>query len=317
MNPHVLRPTLTLGALALAGLTALAGPLRRADVAADPTWALHLDVDALRPTAIGQSIQAEMNKPEAQEKLAAFQAIVSFDLRTQLHGLTLYGTTASPEDGVLVVYADIDPERLVTLAKAAHDSQNSAYKSHVIYNWIDDNKKAHHTKNARVYAAIAGSRIVFGQKEKAVAQALDVIDGAASSLAAGHSMPQLGAVGDTSIIQAAARKMDLPDTDPHAALLRLSKMVRLQVGEAQSQLNATLTLEANDEEVAGHMSSIAQGLIALGKLQNGKPEAIKLANAMALKQDGSRLVVNLNLPANEVIEMMKADAARKAAKHGQ
>jgi hypothetical protein len=45
-----------------------------------------------------------------------------------------------------------------------------------------------------------------------------------------------------------------------------------------------------------------------------KPEAVKLANALALKQDGPRLVVSASLPASEVVEMMKADAARKAAK---
>ena len=101
-------------------------------------WVLHVDCDGMRPTAIGQFLLAEMDKPEAQAKFAAFQTIFNFDPRKQLHGLTLYSTGKAPEDGVLLVYADFDPERLVTMAKAAKDYQSTTYKQHVIHNWIDD-----------------------------------------------------------------------------------------------------------------------------------------------------------------------------------
>jgi len=91
-----------------AGWVASAAPLQQTDVAASPAWLLHLDADALRPTAVGQYILDEMDKPAARARLAIFQLIFSFDLRTQLHGLTLYGSSPAPEDGVLIVYADFD-----------------------------------------------------------------------------------------------------------------------------------------------------------------------------------------------------------------
>jgi hypothetical protein len=317
MKTMLSKVTLALACLATAGLTASGAPLKRADVAADPAWVAHLDCDGLRPTAIGLYIQSEMNKPDAQEKLAGFQSMVGFDLRTQLHGLTLYGTGSNPHDGVLLVYADFDPDRLVTLANAAKDSQNSNYKKHVIYNWVDEKRKAKEGVQPRVYAAIAGKRVVFGQREDRVTRALDVLDGTAANLAAGTAFPQLGAPGGTSFIEAAARKIDVSDEAPHAAILRLSKQVRLQLGEAQGRVAATLTLEANDSEVASGIASVAQGLVSLIKLQKEKPESIKLAEALTLKQDGSSVVVSLALPAQDVVEIMKADAARKAAKKAQ
>ncbi len=176
--------------LAAAGLNADGSPLKRADVAADPAWVLHLDCDALRPTTVGQYIQSEMNKPEAQAKLAVFQSLVSFDLRTQLHGLTLYGASDSPKDGVLLIYADFDAERLVNLAKATNDSQSAAYKQHVVYNWLDDHRKAKDGVKPRVYAAIAGNRIVFGQRQEGVSRALDVLDGAVATLASPGAAPR-------------------------------------------------------------------------------------------------------------------------------
>jgi len=48
------------------------------------------------------------------------------------------------------------------------------------------------------------------------------------------------------------------------------------------------------------------------KLQN-KPETARLANAIVISQNGSTVVGSLVLPFGDVVEMLKADAARKAA----
>jgi hypothetical protein len=316
MKTNLMTIALCAGCVAAAALSTYAGPLRRADIGADALWVAHLDVDGMRPTAVGQFIQSEIDKPEAQAKLAAFQALFSFDLRTQLHAVSLYGTSKAPEDGLLIVYADFDAERLVTLARAAKDAQNNSHGQHTIYSWLDEKKHKHGTAQ-RVYAAIAGSRVIFGQRENRVAQALDVVDGASASLATSTAFAPLGSPGDASFLVAAARKLDLPGSDPHAAILKLSQSVRFQVAETQKQLAATLTLQANDEEVAGHINSIAQGLVALMKLQKDKPESVRFAEALSLKQDGSQVVASLVLPDNDAVAMMKADAVRKAQRKAE
>src|ERR1039458_7888595 len=142
MNANLLKTVLYVCAFATAGLPVWAGPLQRADVAGEPAWGVPLDCDSLRPTALGQYLLAEMEKPDAQAKFEAFQTIFNFDPRKQLHGLTLYSNGKSPEDGVLMVYADFDPNRLVTMAKAGKEYENTSYKQHVIHNWVDEKKKA-------------------------------------------------------------------------------------------------------------------------------------------------------------------------------
>ncbi len=293
---------------------ATGGPLRRADLPAEPAWLAHVDCDGLRATTVGQYIQDELAKPEAVAKLAAFQSLFNFDLRTQLHGLTLYGTGPAAEGGVLLVYATFDTDRLVTLAKGANDSQSTPYKHHVIYSWLDEKRKPRHGAKGRTYAAIQGDRVVFGQRQEAVEGALDVLDGAVASLGSSRAFPQVGTPGDTSCLEAAARKMEVPANEPRAALLRLAQSGRVQVGESQGQVVAKLTLQANDGEVAGTMTSIAQGLLALMKLQKEKPESARLADGISIKQEGSHLVVMLELPAAEVVDILKTDAARKAQK---
>jgi hypothetical protein len=50
------------------------------------------------------------------------------------------------------------------------------------------------------------------------------------------------------------------------------------------------------------MYSIAQGLVALGKLQKEKPASVKLAEALKLKQERPSLLASLTLPATDVID---------------
>lgn len=305
---------LVTGVLVVAfGYSLAASPIRRADVAADPAWVVHLDCDGMRPTALGRFVLAEMEKPEAQAKFAAFQSIFSFDPRTQLHGLTLYGSTSAPQDGVLLAYADFDPARLVTLVKAAKEYQGTTYKQHTIHSWIDEKKKARDGVKPRTYAAIHGGRVViFGQQEVRVAQALDVMDGAVGNLSTSTALPALGSTG-SGFVQAVGRKLQLPESDPNAAIFRMSKMLSLEVGEASQQLTAKLTMETNDEEVAGHVLSIAQGLLSLMKLQKEKPESVRFAEAVSVKQEGARVLADLALPVDEVIQFLKAKAARHAS----
>jgi hypothetical protein len=304
--------SLSAALLAAASWTAAAAPLQRSDLPAEPAWVLHLDFDGLRATTIGKHILSEMAKPEADARLAAFQSIFSIDLRTQLHGATLYNTGNAPENGVLLLYADFDSGRLVTLAKAARDYQAATHNQHVIHNWIDEKRPARNGVTPRTYAAIEGSRIILGQREAAVAAALDILDHASPSLAGSNSFPVLGAAGSSSYIQAAARKFDVPNSEPHAALFRLAQGVTFDLGEIQQQVTARLNLQANDEEVAKHMTAIGQGVVSLMKLQKEKPESVKMAEALSVKQDGAMVVGTLSLPANDVVELMKAHAARNA-----
>jgi len=300
------------GALYAGPCTVLAAPLHRADIAAEPTWVLHVDCDALRPTAVGQYLVSEMEKPGAQAGFAAFKTMFSFDPRKQLHGLTLYSTANGTDDGVLLVSADFEPERLVTLAKAAKEAQNTPYKKHVIYSWIDDRRKATNGVMPRIYAALQGSRlVVFAQREARVAQALDVLDQAAPNLSTSKAFPQLGARGNSAVIDAAARKLDLPDSAPNAALFRLAKQMRLQAGETNRQVTATLVLETNSEDLARQAATVVQGALMLAKLQKEKPEAGRIAEALSLKQDGPNLTAALTLPAADFINVLKADLEKK------
>jgi hypothetical protein len=313
---HPRLKTLTLLTLTCAlAVYATASPFQRNQVAADPVWVIHLDCDALRPTAIGQFVLGELNKPEADQKLSEFKSMFSFDPRTELHSVTLYSSSMAETDAVMLLRADFDADHLASVAKSAGDYQSSEHNGHIIHSFVDDKKHGPNGETQRNYAAIQGDHLVIlGKNKDKVAQALDVLDKKSPSLAAGTMVEPLGGPPSACFIQGAARKLDITGSDPNAAMLKLSKMIRLQVGEVQKQLHATLSLQANDEEVARHIASIAQGLVSLLKLQTDKPDATKLADAITLKQEGNAVVANLTVPSQVVLDMIKNDQARKAKK---
>src|SRR5262249_28507806 len=151
-----------------------------------------------------------------------------------------YGSDSKPEHVVVIAYADIDADRLVTMVKAIDGYQGTEHGQHTIHSWNDEKKKPENGVKPRVYASIHGKRIIIGQGSGPIAAALDVLDGGPSLQSSG-SFPELGASGSMNFIQGAARKLDLPESDPNATIFKLSKLISLQVGETQQKLNATLS----------------------------------------------------------------------------
>jgi len=287
--------------------------LQRADVPANPGWIIHVDCDAIRATDVGQYVLGELDKPEVKAKISVLQSLIGLDIAKQLLGLTLYSTGNRPEYGVLIVYADFDPDKLNNLAQAAKDPQTVTHHGVTIRSWIDE-KKSSEGNQKRIYGAIKGNRVILGQQQATVAAALDVLEGGAS-LAGNQNYPQLGAAGSQKCFQAAAHHLDLPGNDPNAAVFKLAQGMNLDVDETDGRVKATLALEARNDQVAQQMYSVAQGMLALIKLQN-KPETAKFADALSVKQDNAMVVANLNLDSRDLIEAMKAKAARKAAEQG-
>lgn len=200
-------------------LTAAAGPLQRGDVIADPVWVLHVDCDALKQTSLGKALLAELDKPEAQKKFAAMQAVFNVDPRKDLHGVTLYGATKAEPDGVVVAYADFDAARLVTLVEANKDYESTRHGAHTIHSWIDEKNKEKDGVKPRTYGAIyKGKVLIIGQKESRVPEALDVMDKSKPNLTTSTHFAKLGANGGGGFIIGAARKLDRPGNDPGATV---------------------------------------------------------------------------------------------------
>lgn len=293
-------------------MQSVAAPLSHQDVGADPALLVHVDADALRSTTVGKAVLAD---PDVQTKLAAIQAMFSFDFRTQLHGFTIYTTMGHSDDPVLIIYADFEPDRLITLAKAFPGFRTDTNGDHTIYNWVDEKKKSV-DGTARVYASLASRRLMFGKTEPALLAALDVIDGKSPAFS-GSKLLLEPAPGELVVAQGRALKFSMDDNNPSAAIFQASKSVRVQLGEAGDNVAAKVSFEAKDEDSANQISAMVNGLLALLRFQKDNPDLLKLANGINVRQDGVAVILSLSAPSADIIQLLKKGAADQHRKEEQ
>ena len=286
---------------------AKAGPVDRSVLMKEPAWALHIDVDALRATTAGKHLLAEWEKPDEQAKFAVFKVLFSFDPRKALHGVTLYGSSSAPEDGVVLIYADFDSARLQKLAEMAEDYKSAPHRQHTLSSWVDAQRREKEGGKPRTYAAIHTDRVViFGQKQERVAHALDVLDRVQPSFKAAAVFPQFGSGVQALVAEGFASRFELPNDGPHAAVFNASRSGWLELRESDGKILGKVVLEARDKESAEKIVTLVRGLVALMGLQTEKPESVMLTKFLSVQQDGERAVVNLAVPATAVVELLNA-----------
>jgi len=306
-NLSTLRAGLAAAATVIGLATAPAAPLQPADVPRQPAWLLHWDLDAFRQTSIGRQILTELEKEEHRKKLEAFKAMFRFDPRTALHGLTLYSTTKAQEDGVLLVYADVDAAQLTALAQAAKDHQTLNHRNHTVHHWIDEKRPPKDGVPARTYAAIYQSRIViFGQRAERVMEALDVLDRLKPNLLLDAQLVQ--ALPRDAFLVGLARGGALSEQDPQGAVFRQSRLMRLGIRESNQHLQGQLTLETDNEEIAVQVENIARGLVGLLALQQDRPGAQWLARTLQIQRTGATITVGLTVPVQDILDRIRASA---------
>ena len=305
-------PLLLVSCIAASSLSAPGAPLDRAGVSANPAWVVHVDTDALRQTYIGKYFLYHMDKPEMNSNMLAFQSIFSFDLRTQWHGLTVYGNSPAENDAIYIIFADLVPDHLIALLKAKDYSTTITNNHQVIYSWIDKGRLADGDPNPRKYAAFRPNRMIVGVRQETVAAALNVIDGRVTNFASSKTWPELGAAGGVDFVQGAARKTDFRGSDPAVALLKAATELKLHASETDEQLSAVLTAVAGSELAAKQMSIASRGLVALLGLQNDNPALARLADGISIKQQGVVVTLTLSIPSTELIAALKAYDAKKA-----
>lgn len=292
--------------LLLVAWSAAAAPLKPADVSANPAWLLHLDCDALRQTYIGQYLLYQFDKPEIHSNMMMLQSIFTFDFRTQLHGVTIYSDTPSHKDDVIIIYADFEPDRFVTVIRGFKTAETSTNNQHVIYTWMNNDKIGNGPPN---YAVVKTNCIVLTRNRACLNTALAVLDGTRPDFAVGNVLPEMAA-GAVPFVQVIAHNMDLLGSNPQMAVLKLAKAAKFQACESNEQLKAILTAEVEDENTAQQMAAVAQGMIALLGLQKDNPKAAGLAGGISIKQTGGTVTATAAISSTDLIGALQTYSGR-------
>jgi len=304
-----------LAAAILLGLATLgqAAPLDPGAVAGDAKWVAHLDVDAIRSSIVVQKAYQEFVEKCPIAKVAVpildgSRALIGMDPRKDLHGITLYGSQIGKEEGVLIVFADVDQKLLTEKVKKARGYESSTYGSYELHSWTH---KDHRGERPVTGAFYKDKGMVFSGSEAEVKAALDVMDGEKPGLTCEVLAAEVPA--GTTVL---ARVVGIAETPCESKLAKEIESVSIVTGENEGESFLHVKVVAKSADVAEQMGKVAEGLRALGILHAiDCPQDKELVENMKVNVADKTLTFDSSVPAETVWQHVQADVKKIVERH--
>jgi hypothetical protein len=263
---------LVLGAMAAA---AQGDALDLKSVPADAKWVVHLDMDLTRQSrawAMALDRADRDSNGEARRKLAAVSTLLGSRFPEDVHGVTIVGrgVKAGPNkvamNGVMIVRAKLDRERLSALVKLNEEYTSSAYDGKEISGWRVEKEGPQ-----RMYGSFAGDSImVVGSSEDEVKAELDVLAGKGKALAGEGPLAAAVGKGTGAMLYIAGDGLsDLRETAGASPIVAQLNSAWVSVSETPTDLVVRASVEAKTPEVANQLRSMGDGFKALAMLARG------------------------------------------------
>ena len=286
----------------MVSVTASAGMLDLKEVDSKALWLLHANVGQFKQTAIGKALLVKLGEGKEAQKLDALAAIVGMDMRKDVDGITMYGSSPDKKQAVIVISGTFNAAQVVTLLKANDSYQVSAHQGVEIHD-VNNPKK-----NERLCIAFPKNGVaVMGGDAAQVAKALDVLAGRAVSLAT-ENPEGLKAAGDSNsaFLQGAAimSKLCSPG-DPRAQTFKAGKAGAMSVGSDGDKLAMKVEILADSQESAQQMESAARGIMAMMLLSDKTDQTVRdMIGSTDIKRLDSTVSATLQFSEEKAVEMM-------------
>jgi hypothetical protein len=288
-------------ALALAcGGMVQAAPLNLAQVGADSQWFVHLDVDAMRESSLVQ--QAYMAGSQQWSEVEMWMGMacdqVGVDPRTDLHGVTLFGTKLGKLEGVALVDAQMRPEAMIDRAKGESGYQSTHYGKREIHSWTDGAKSVSG-------AFFTPSLLVVARTQEEVQQALDVLDGKRASLAK-KSGVTIAAAPQGTMLQAWVQGLANTPLPLKSPAIKKSQALSLLVGENGGEVSVCMRLVMQTPEVAKKVFAVLEGVRSAAELQyEDNPRIMAVVRQVKLSVSDCTVSFELRAGADDVWTQVK------------
>ncbi|MDB5292482.1 MAG: hypothetical protein JWL69_3723 [Phycisphaerales bacterium] len=310
---RVLAPIL----LTICGLTPLlrATALDPRQLPAEACWFIHVDVDAANASAVGKSIRdAWLARPEGSQAIEKAREVIGIDPVHDIHGITVYGTSYAPDNGVAVIRGKVDRQKLVGLIKNMPGYRVETTGSREIHYWTEGGQPGGHDADrpakTSAGAFFGDDTVVIGPGGKPVIAALDVLEGKSPALA--KDSPLAVPATEGSIVQAAAAGLaDAKNLPLNSPVLRQCEYGTLSVGEQNGDVFVHGKIVTKSADVASKIRALVEGAKAMAVLQSDENfDAAKLLGPLKVVADEKTVNLDWTFPAAEVVKCIEAEEAK-------
>lgn len=297
-----------------AGLGAAAGlPLET--LPANAKWVLHLDVKALRDAPMGREILAALAGSPQEAGLKAFEETTGVDVRRDVSAITVCGAGGEEQGGVVYLSGNWNLQKLSAILAGNDRFVSLTYRNHALLSW---NEAGTSKGSARQNACLVSTNLVLlGNREAALKQALDALDGRTAALSTVPRFRRLAPLDADAFLRLIATDLkDIVADNPQAAALPSADSLRLALSSEGRVARLKAVLKAATPEAAQQLQQALVGLQAVLMLQGLKnPDLGQLAQSARIAINGPDVSVQLTAPLETVTRLLfsqKAGTSRHA-----
>jgi hypothetical protein len=297
---------LSTAAVAICAGAAAAAGLPLETLPASARWMLHLDAAALRDSPLGREILAAIPGTPAEAELNSFAAMTGCNVRSDLAAISACGSGGAEQGVVIYLRGSWAPRKIQAALAANSPVTTTAHGRHTILNCTD---AAAPEGFARQSFCLASSNLVLlANREAALRQALDALDGSAPALSGVPRFRRLAAMDTNTILRVIATNLqELVAGSPQAAALPAADSVQLALNMEGAVVRLKAVVKTRTPEAARQMQQVLLGFQVVLMLQGGKkPEIAKIAKAARVDVSGQDVTVILHAPPEVVRKLLAA-----------
>lgn len=282
-----------------------AGPLQKAQVAADARWVIHLDVEALLKADLGKTLASAALDPYLSKAASELKTRlgVEFDWR-RIRSLTVYGSDfTGPEQqrGVLLVDTDMDVAKAFETALARF-SAGEGHDDRPLVRVADESTPLYCIHQELYVSAPAGKPVVVSRTRPNLTKAREVFTGAAPNLGGSKGFGEFCQADEGFFFLAAAQGFsEAAPVPPQARVLKMADGLRLSLGEISGQVQASLALSTKNSDGARQVQQVVQGMLALAVLGGSEdPDLQMVLNGTRVSLSERVVTLNLSVPSGKI-----------------
>lgn len=270
-------------------------------VAADAKWFVHVDVNSLLSSKLGEfALQHAEDFDIDLSDIHNIKDELGIDPLTDFTAVTVYGGNEPEDDAVIIIEMNDKIDNLVQMLVTHEESYLAIETGHyTLHSWDDGGES--------MFGFVEDGpgpddRVVTLAHDMAtMVRALRVMDDDAPSIADEKGSVLRTRPGKNSFFFAAA--LNLPhlmghEDDPASQIIKRARRLSLDVGETDKATYATATLTARNAEEAGNIMDVINGITALGRMLADTEEVKQLPiddllNALKFKLDDSSVSITV------------------------
>ncbi|MBN1272309.1 MAG: hypothetical protein JXB26_08565 [Candidatus Aminicenantes bacterium] len=271
----------------------LAAPSQEEIVPAKTQWAIHIDIEKMISTRLGQTLKKEESHRWIWKRKHINRKL-KFDPVKDLKSVTVFwGEGMGPEPAAFVK-GKFDRNFLLGLLEEEESHRETSYGETTIHHWNDDD-----------YGAFYGEdMIVFSESEKSLKVALDVLTGKSKGIPISKFVDPKIMSKDVFLTAFASDISSLKKYDRSFILEKMDSM-NLTASERGDKLDIRLNLMTVAAKDAENMKHVIRGLMAMADLKLEKIESkTKITDVVQISADGKELHLQLVYPVEELLDIL-------------